>query len=133
MTPTVGFFQAKDKALDASTGDPSGDDTAFNIMPFILQLVYRWDFLFKKYNVPLVPYVRAGFVYAFYWITDGNGDTAHFGEGGGKAHYAHTLNGSALAVGRTLVAVLENYQQADGTITIPDVLRPYMGGKTVIG
>jgi len=49
-------------------------------------------------------------------------------EGGGKARYAHTLNGSALAVGRTLVAVLENYQQADGTITIPEALRPFMGG-----
>ncbi len=82
---TVGFFQARGKAL-LESGDPSGDDTTFNIMPFILQLVYRWDYLAKKYNVPLVPYVRAGFVYAFYWITDGNGDTAHFGEDGGKAH-----------------------------------------------
>lgn len=42
--------------------------------------------------------------------------------------FVHTLNGSGLAVGRTLVAVLENYQQADGSVTIPDVLRPYMGG-----
>jgi seryl-tRNA synthetase len=42
--------------------------------------------------------------------------------------FVHTLNGSALAVGRTLVAVLENYQQADGSVTIPDVLKPYMGG-----
>ncbi|WP_371395501.1 serine--tRNA ligase [Fretibacter rubidus] len=46
--------------------------------------------------------------------------------------FVHTLNGSGLAVGRTLVAVLENYQNADGTITVPDVLVPYMGGKTVI-
>jgi seryl-tRNA synthetase len=40
----------------------------------------------------------------------------------------HTLNGSGLAVGRTLVAVLENYQQADGSVVIPEALRPYMGG-----
>jgi seryl-tRNA synthetase len=40
----------------------------------------------------------------------------------------HTLNGSGLAVGRTLIAVLENYQNADGTVTIPDALRPYTGG-----
>ncbi len=46
--------------------------------------------------------------------------------------YVHTLNGSGLAVGRTLVAVLENYQNADGSITIPDALRPYMGGKSLI-
>jgi len=46
----------------------------------------------------------------------------------GKPELVHTLNGSGLAVGRTLVAVLENYQQADGTVVIPDVLRPYMGG-----
>ncbi|MBP6561897.1 MAG: serine--tRNA ligase [Neisseriaceae bacterium] len=50
----------------------------------------------------------------------------------GKNRYVHTLNGSGLAVGRTLVAVLENHQNADGSITIPEVLRPYMGGKTVI-
>jgi len=45
----------------------------------------------------------------------------------------HTLNGSGLAVGRTLVAILENYQQDDGSVAIPDVLQPYMGGKTKIG
>lgn len=47
--------------------------------------------------------------------------------------FVHTLNGSGLAVGRTLVAVLENYQQADGSVVVPEVLRPYMGGKEVIG
>lgn len=51
----------------------------------------------------------------------------------GKAELVHTLNGSGLAVGRTLVAVLENYQQADGSIRIPEVLKPYMGGLEVIG
>ena len=45
----------------------------------------------------------------------------------------HTLNGSGLAVGRTMVAILENYQQADGSVAVPDVLVPYMGGKTRIG
>lgn len=53
-------------------------------------------------------------------------------EGTGKAQLAHTLNGSALAVGRTLIAILENYQQADGTVVVPDVLRPYMRGLEVI-
>lgn len=48
--------------------------------------------------------------------------------GGSKPEYVHTLNGSGLAVGRTWVAVLENFQQADGSISIPEVLRPYMGG-----
>ncbi len=47
---------------------------------------------------------------------------------GEKARLLHTLNGSGLAVGRTVVAILENYQQADGTVIVPDVLRPYMGG-----
>lgn len=46
----------------------------------------------------------------------------------GKSEYVHTLNGSGLAVGRALVAVLENYQNADGSVTVPEVLRPYMGG-----
>jgi seryl-tRNA synthetase len=48
--------------------------------------------------------------------------------GGGRADLCHTLNGSGLAVGRTLIAVLENYQEADGSVTIPEVLRPYRGG-----
>jgi seryl-tRNA synthetase len=46
----------------------------------------------------------------------------------GKPEPVHTLNGSALAVGRTLVAILENYQNADGSITVPTALQPYMGG-----
>jgi seryl-tRNA synthetase len=50
-----------------------------------------------------------------------------------KPALLHTLNGSGLAVGRTLVAVLENYQNQDGTITVPEVLRPYMGGLSLIG
>jgi seryl-tRNA synthetase len=49
-------------------------------------------------------------------------------EGQKKPVYAHTLNGSGLAVGRTLIAILENYQQADGSVVIPEALRPYMGG-----
>ena len=51
---------------------------------------------------------------------------------GKGTRFVHTLNGSGLAVGRTLVAVLENYQNGDGSVTIPDVLRPYMGGLTII-
>jgi len=50
-----------------------------------------------------------------------------------KPALLHTLNGSGLAVGRTLVAILENYQNADGSVTIPEALRPYMGGLTQIG
>ncbi len=54
-------------------------------------------------------------------------------EGGGKPAFLHTLNGSGLAIGRTLVAVLENFQQADGSIVVPEALRPYMGGMERIG
>ena len=50
----------------------------------------------------------------------------------GKNELVHTLNGSGLAVGRTLVAVFENCQQADGSVEVPKVLRPYMGGVTVL-
>jgi seryl-tRNA synthetase len=53
-------------------------------------------------------------------------------QGTGKAEHVHTLNGSGLAVGRTLIAVLENYQQEDGSVLIPEALRPYMGGLSVI-
>ena len=53
-------------------------------------------------------------------------------EGGGKAEFVHTLNGSGLAVGRTLIAILENYQQQDGSVMIPTALQPYMDGLTTI-
>ena len=49
-------------------------------------------------------------------------------QGTGKAEHVHTLNGSGLAVGRTLIAILENYQQEDGSVVVPEALRPYMGG-----
>jgi seryl-tRNA synthetase len=51
---------------------------------------------------------------------------------GGKPQFVHTLNGSGLAIGRTVVAILENYQQADGSVTIPEALQPYLHGATSI-
>ena len=48
-------------------------------------------------------------------------------EKGAKARFVHTLNGSGLALPRTMIAIMENYQKADGSITVPDVLQPYMG------
>jgi seryl-tRNA synthetase len=57
---------------------------------------------------------------------------ARFKNAQGKNEFVHTLNGSGLAVGRTLVAVLENYQRADGSVEIPAVLQPYMGGMTTL-
>ena len=57
---------------------------------------------------------------------------ARFRNDKGKPELAHTLNGSGLAVGRTLIAVMENYQNADGSISVPEAVRPYMGGVTVI-
>ncbi len=58
---------------------------------------------------------------------------SYYGAQGNKPELLHTLNGSGLAVGRTLVAILENYQQADGSVTVPTVLQPYMGGLQRIG
>ena len=55
---------------------------------------------------------------------------ARYRNADGKVDYVHTLNGSGLAVGRTLVAVLENYQEADGSVTVPEVLRPYLKGQS---
>jgi seryl-tRNA synthetase len=57
---------------------------------------------------------------------------ARFKNAQGKNELVHTLNGSGLAVGRTLVAVLENYQQADGSVEVPEVLRPYLGGVSAL-
>ena len=49
---------------------------------------------------------------------------------GEKPEFLHTLNGTAFAIGRTIIAILENYQQADGSVNIPEILIPFMGGKT---
>jgi seryl-tRNA synthetase len=57
---------------------------------------------------------------------------ARFRNAQGRPELVHTLNGSGLAVGRTLVAVLENYQRGDGSIEVPEALRPYMGGQAHI-
>jgi seryl-tRNA synthetase len=57
---------------------------------------------------------------------------ARYRGGDGKPRFVHTLNGSGTAVGRALIAIMETYQQADGSIAVPDVLQPYMGGTTVI-
>jgi seryl-tRNA synthetase len=57
---------------------------------------------------------------------------ARFRNSLGKTEYVHTLNGSALAVGRTLVAILENYQQEDGSVIVPEILRSYMNGIEVL-
>ena len=54
-------------------------------------------------------------------------------EGGRELSFVHTLNGSGLAVGRTLIAIMENYQQADGSIAVPEALQPYLGGLDRIG
>lgn len=66
--------------------------------------------------------------------TDFQARRAHiqYRDADGKLHFVHTLNGSGLAVGRTVAAILENYQNADGSVTIPEALRPYMHGKTKI-
>jgi seryl-tRNA synthetase len=53
-------------------------------------------------------------------------------QSGGKTDFVHTLNGSGLAIGRTLIAILENCQQSDGSVVIPEALRPFMDGQEVI-
>ncbi|MCB0097352.1 MAG: serine--tRNA ligase, partial [Caldilineaceae bacterium] len=53
-------------------------------------------------------------------------------EEGARPEYVYTLNGSGLALPRIIIAILENYQQADGSVVVPEVLRPYMGGLAVI-
>ena len=81
---TFGYFRASGKAL-AEDGTDSGDKTSLNMMPFILQLVYRWDYAAQRWKFPLVPYIRFGLVYAVWWVNDGNGDTAELSPG----HKAH--------------------------------------------
>lgn len=90
---TWGFFRISGKSLVLTDPDQpynpesnpyirSGDDTTFNIMPFILQVVYRWDYAARKWHVPLVPYVKGGAVYSIWWIEKADRDLARFSSGG---------------------------------------------------
>ena len=60
-------------------------------------------------------------------------EAKYYPAGSKKREFVHTLNGSGVAVGRALIAVLENYQNSDGTVNIPTILQPYMGGQQMIG
>ena len=91
-----GFFRIEGKSLvledPEQPYDPesnpyirAGDETTFNIMPFILQAVYRWDYAARRWRVPLVPYFKAGVVYAIWWIEKAERDIARFGADGAKA------------------------------------------------
>ena len=66
------------------------------------------------------------------WDFQARRASIRFKKQGEKPQFAHTLNGSGLAVGRTLVAIMENYQNEDGSVTVPEALRPYMGGMELI-
>ncbi len=89
---TTGYFRISGHSLvpedpslpydpDSNPYVPSGDKTTMNLVPLVLQLVYRWDYMALHWGVPLVPYVKAGGVYTFWWIENGDGDTAKFGNG----------------------------------------------------
>ncbi len=82
----LGLFYRSGKAL-LEDGTKSGDGTSFVLIPMGLKLVYRFDWLQTTYHFPLTPYGKAGLVYNFWWITDGDGSVATWGtgDGGGKA------------------------------------------------
>lgn len=96
LAATWGFFRIEGKALVLSDPglpyDPdtnpyvrSGDKTSLNIMPFILQAVYRWDYAFRRWSVPLIPYFKGGVVWDLWWIEKADRHLARFGQDGGKA------------------------------------------------
>jgi len=89
---TIGYFRIKGKALQPDDPslpyDPdsnpyiySGDSTVMNLLPLVVQVVYRWDYAAIKWGVPIVPYVKGGAVCTVWWIENGNGDVARFGNG----------------------------------------------------
>ena len=93
---TWGFFRIEGKSLVLTDPtlpyDPetnpyvrSGDETSLNIMPFILQAVYRWDYAYRRWRVPLVPFVKAGVVWALWWVEKADRKLARFGDDGDKA------------------------------------------------
>jgi hypothetical protein len=93
---TIGYFRVTGHALKLTDPDQpydpednpyvrSADETVLNYLPLVLQLVYRWDYAARHHNIPLVPYIKAGGVYAFWWIDGPDGDVARFTASSGKA------------------------------------------------
>ncbi len=82
----IGLFYNSGKAL-LEDGTKSGDSTSLIVIPIGVKVVYRFDWLQEEFSIPLTPYGKAGLVYNFWWITDGDGSIATWGEGssGGKA------------------------------------------------
>ncbi len=78
----IGYYQVTGTAPQASDGEPSGDTSTFKVVPISVSAVYRFDFLFEDHNIPLVPYGKLGLDYAYWQITDGNGNIATDGRGG---------------------------------------------------
>lgn len=72
----VGYSRITGKGLNPVTDEESTDSTAINVMPLTIQMVYRFDYLAQRFNVPLVPHVKAGFDYWIWWIENGVGDIA---------------------------------------------------------
>lgn len=78
---TAGYSRMVGKGINPTTGEAATDSTAMNVMPLSIQLVYRFDYLAQRYNIPLVPHVKGGFDYWIWWIEDGVGDVAAVTEG----------------------------------------------------
>lgn len=91
---TAGYSRLTGRGINPTTGEPSTDGTAMNVMPLSVQLVYRFDYLSQRFNVPLVPHVKAGLDYWIWWIEDGVGDVAAITEGTSeKKGYGGTWGG----------------------------------------
>ncbi|HNZ02699.1 MAG TPA: MXAN_2562 family outer membrane beta-barrel protein [Myxococcota bacterium] len=91
---TAGYSRMAGSGINPSDGTAATDGTAMNVMPLSAQLVYRFDYLAQRYNVPLVPHVKAGLDYWIWWIEDGVGDVAVVNDGGNpKKGYGGTWGG----------------------------------------
>ena len=96
----LGFFHASGNAL-ADDGSKSEDETGLWVMPAALRVSYRMDMFYTWWGLPLVPYVRAGLLYAPWWITDSDGSVADWGDGSGSARGA--TSGWEAALGLSLL------------------------------
>ena len=83
VSAAMNFFQAVGRGVLAASGQQSPETTVMNVMPFQVNAVYRWDVPMRKHGVPLVPYVKAGFDWYLWWITNGAGNVSSFTDGNG--------------------------------------------------
>ncbi|MBU1534080.1 hypothetical protein KKF84_02105 [Myxococcota bacterium] len=126
----LGFYRIVGNAL-ADDGTKSADETALILLPIGVKLSYRFDYLAKEYNIPLVPYVKGGLNYVLWWITEGDGSIASWGEGQTGGNASGATYGFEFSVGLAILLDFFDPQSARSLDQETGINNSYIFGEYV--